>query len=442
MRLQPPETGKRLNHALARMMEMLEQSQWYSPEEVMVRQLGLLRHLLIHHERHTPWVRKRIAHSGHAVDALSSSLAAWSSFPLTSRRDLQEADLFSQFVPQVHQPVVDKKSSGSTGEPVTVRRTAVSQLFWQATTLREHLWHQRKAKGTLVAIRAHLTQAMASKGWGSPVGDFFETGSSYGIPSNTDVTRLLAWLKDIRPDYLLIYPSIWRAVLDAAGKEPGLWDKLHQVRTLGETLTDELRIRTRAETAADIVDLYSAEELGTIALQCPHSGLYHVMAEGLIVEIINTQGTACQPGEIGRVVVTDLMNLATPLLRYENGDIAEAGPTCSCGRGLPTLQRIRGRVRNMVHLPDGRSYWPTTGFREFSSIADVRQYQFIQKSLTEMEVRLVVTHRHLSPEQEAGLRQLITCWIGHPFEYRFRYFDNQIPKHTTGKFEEFICELT
>lgn len=429
----------RRNPALAGLVHMLDRSQWWSPEELETRQLGLLRQLLKHHEQHTPWVRERIARSGRNVEALTVSLATWVDFPLTTRRDLQEEDLTSRSVPVTHQPVVEKRSSGSTGEPVTVRRTAISQLFWQATTLREHLWHQRRPAGTLMAVRAHLTQAMASKGWGSPVGDFFETGPSYGVPSHTDVGQLLEWLKDIRPDYLLIYPNIWRAVLDAARGEAGIWDKLHQVRTIGETVTDELRSRTHSEAATDLVDLYSAEELGTIAIQCPLSGLYHVMAEGMIVEVLTTDGEPCRPGETGRLVVTDLMNLAMPLLRYENGDVAEQGPACPCGRGLPTFKRILGRERNMVRLPDGRRYWPTTGFREFSKVADVRQYQLVQRSHQDIEIRLVVPDGRLSPLQESALSEIVTRWIGHAFHHTYVYFPEQIPRHASGKFEEFMC---
>jgi len=432
-------TALRKNPALTAMMKLLDSSQWWAPEELATQQLGLLRQLLQHHEQHTPWVRERIAHSGLSVDELTTTLDAWRGFPLTTRRDLQTADLHSQFVPAAHYPVLEKKSSGSTGEPVAVRRTAVSQLFWQATTLREHLWHQRDPSGTLLAVRAHLTQAMASKGWGSPVGDFFETGPSYGVPTTSDVQQLLQWLRDIRPSYLLIYPNIWRVLLDAAGKEPGLWGKLRQVRTLGETVTVELRDRTRAETGAELVDLYSAEELGTIALQCPHSGLYHVMAEGMIVEVLTPDGEPCRPGETGRVVVTDLMNLATPLLRYENGDVAEQGPACPCGRGLPTFKRILGRERNMVRLPDGRRYWPTTGFREFSKVADVRQYQLVQRSPQDIEIRLVVPDGRLSPLQESALSEIVTRWIGHTFQHSYVYFPDQIPRHASRKFEEFMC---
>jgi len=66
-------------------------------------------------------------------------------------------------------------------------------------------------------------------------------------------------------------------------------------------------------------------------------------------------------GQVGRVVVTDLHNFATPLIRYDLGDYAEMADTCPCGRGLPALKRIMGRRRNMVRLPDGRSFGHPSG---------------------------------------------------------------------------------
>ena len=57
------------------------------------------------------------------------------------------------------------------------------------------------------------------------------------------------------------------------------------------------------------------------------------MAENLIVEIVDDKGAPCASGEIGRVIVTDLHNFATPLMRYDIGDYAEVAAPCLCGGG-------------------------------------------------------------------------------------------------------------
>lgn len=436
---QLPEKGQ--EDGLIQMLKILESSQWQPPEAIHARQLSMLRKLLSHHARHSLWVKNRVEQSGLPIDALTESLATWSRLPVMTRRDLQQMDWDEGHLPKAHEPVFEKKSSGSTGEPVTVRRTAISEVFWQANTLRDHQWHRRDASGTLLAIRANFTKAVTSRSWGPPVAKLYQTGPSFGLSSTTDVNQIIRRIKEVQPHHLLIYPSIWRSILDVSNADSPAWKNLVHVRTLGETVDEELRSRTIEVTGATLIDVYSAEEVGVIALQCPDSAAYHVMAESLLVEIINDSGELCQPGEVGRVVVTDLSNLATPILRYENGDYAEVGAQCGCGRGLPTLRRVVGRQRNMVKLPDGRRHWPLTGYREFQTIADVRQYQLVQNSTEEIEVRLVVREGKLAPSQEQRLTEIVTREIGHSFRYKFTYFPDQIPRHKSGKFEEFICSI-
>jgi phenylacetate-CoA ligase len=80
----------------------------------------------------------------------------------------------------------------------------------------------------------------------------------------------------------------------------------------------------------------------------------HVMAEGLYLEIETPRGPAA-PGELGGILVTDLLNLAMPLIRYRIGDMgAWSAGDCPCGRSLPRLQRVAGRVTDFLVGCDGR----------------------------------------------------------------------------------------
>jgi len=132
-----------------------------------------------------------------------------------------------------------------------------------------------------------------------------------------------------------------------------------------------------------------------IAIQCPENDHYHVQAENLYVEVINEDGAPCRPGEIGRMVLSDLHNFTTPMIRYEIGDYAEVGEACAYGRGLPVLNRTAGRVRNMLTLPSGDKFWPSFPEGEMMPIALIRQFQVIQHDLERVEAKLV-TARTLS----------------------------------------------
>lgn len=257
----------------------------------------------------------------------------------------------------------------------SVKRTALNQLFWYAHTLREHLWHKRDFRGKLAIIRARTDAQQSARhaSWGAPADTLISTGAACTIPINRPISEQIRELTAFDPDYLLVYPSNLAGLLDAGLHLPNL----KQIKTLGETLSSETRLRAQTQLGCEVFDNYSSQELGNIALQCPNTKLYHLMTENLIVEILDTDNHPCREGEIGRVVITDLYNLATPLIRYDIGDYAEVGSTCSCGRTLPTLKCILGRTRNMLTI-NGEKSWPLVGFHRYRDIAPIIQYQLVQ----------------------------------------------------------------
>jgi phenylacetate-CoA ligase len=190
----------------------------------------------------------------------------------------------------------------------------------------------------------------------------------------------------------------------------------------------------------EVVDLYSCNELGLVALQCPGHRHYLVQAENLYVEVLDAADRPCAPGEVGRLVITDLHNFASPLIRYDLGDHAEVGGPCPSGRGLPVLTRIMGRSRNMLTLPSGDRMWPTLTAGLFVENAPVRQFQLIQHSREAIEVRLVVTEP-LTQEQKDRLGLALESKLGTPFAFTFTEVD-EIPHAPSGKYEDFRSELT
>jgi phenylacetate-coenzyme A ligase PaaK-like adenylate-forming protein len=438
----PLATG--LSASLATLMHQLEETQWLPTEEIERLQHRQLLKVAAHAEKHSPLFRSRLQAAGLHAEQLATA-EGLRSLPVMTRRDIQAAgnSLFCRQLPKAHLPVGETQTSGSSGEPVVVKRSAINNLFWMAATLREHLWQQRDFSGRLAVIRANYPEGDSENqaDWGVPVRLFFNTGTSHALKINTDIERQAEWLTEINPDYLLTYPNNLAALLQQFDQRGTRLTGLRQIRTLGETLADSVRDATREILKVEIADTYSSQELGTLAMQCPESGLYHTMAESHIIEVLDEHGKPCLPGQIGRIIITDLHNFATPLIRYQIGDYAEVCAACSCGRGLPTLKRIAGRERNMLLLPDGRRHWPLVGFGHYRDIAPIRQYQLIQRNLESLEMRLV-TDSPLSAEQEGRLAELVRASLGHAFQLQFVYFPDEIPRSRGGKFEEFICEAS
>lgn len=434
--------GDRRAARLAGLMRRLAASQWLAPDRIEAGQYAQLRLLARHAARHSPQFARRLAAAGLRADDLATP-EGLRRLPPLRRRDVQAAgdDLYCRDVPPGHAPLNETRTSGSTGEPVVIRRTGVTSLIWAAMTLRDHYWHRRDFQGRLASIRANLSKPVRATSWGQPASLLHPTGPSEAVPITTDIPRQVDWLRRFDPNYLIVYPNNLAALVRHCDERGIRFPGLRQIRTVGETLSPSLRQAVHSVLETPVADLYSSQEVGNIALQCPEGEGYHVMAESVLVEVLDDQGAPCSDGQVGRVVISDLHNFATPLIRYDIGDMAEPGGRCACGRGLPTLRRILGRERNLLLLPDGSRHWPLVGFARFREVAPIQQYQMVQHSRSAVEVRLVC-ERPLTRDEETRLGDVIRGALGYPFDLDFIYFAGELPRSPGGKFEEFVCKAT
>jgi phenylacetate-CoA ligase len=369
--------------------------------------------------------------------------------PVLSRQELQKTGqaLLSNNIPKSHGPIFETSTTGATGLPVKVTNTSLVSQFWKALYLRDHQWHDRDLSQMIAAIRyADPNKAMPPDGqsaqvWGTPEHGIFKTGPAALLNIKSSTAEQSAWLCRQNPGYLMSYPTNILTLANSFITEKKSIPNLLQVRTVGEILGTEVRQACREAWDVQVVDMYSCQELGVIALQCPENEHYHVQSESLIVEVINDHGKPCAPGDTGRVVISTLHNFAMPLIRYELGDYAKVGVPCACGRGLPVLAQILGRQRNMLQMPNGEKFWPVLGFvKKLSRELPIQQAQFIQKSLDRITVRLV-TERSLTKEEESLVISTVQEKFKHPFEINFSYLES-IPRSKGGKYEDFMSEIT
>ncbi len=428
--------------ALARHVKWLESSQWLTPDELERNAFRQLAITARHCARHSPLFAERLRSAGISVADFARP-EGLSALPVMTRRQVQTAgkDFFCSDVPASHLPIRDGKTSGSTGEPLAVKSTQATALSNFANTIRNHTWHQRDATRPLLSIRAHLEKPVERPDWGAPFNLLFPCGPALGLSISTPFDEQASRMRLLKPGTLLTYPNNLLGLIDELAASGGAPPGLQHIRTTGESVTAELRDRARSFFGLEVEDTYSSTEAGSIAMQCRECGGYHVMAEAMTVEVIDEAGRPCRPGETGRVIVTDHTNFAMPLIRYEIGDYAEVGEPGSCGRGLPVLNKILGRQRNLMILPDGRRQWPLTGFYRFREVAPVSQYQFVQVDRHTIEINLVA-ERPLSEPEESALRTVIQKALGHPFNLPFRYHSTPLSRGAGGKFEEFICKAT
>ena len=420
-------------------------------EALQFRQLG---ELLAQAHRTVPYYGPVLRAAGYRPGE-PVTVELWQRLPVLTRVRVQEAgaQLHARELPAGHGSIATATTSGSSGRPVTIRKSALFQFYWQCFTVRDHEWLARDLSARwMVVLRDDQRTDTVKQGplrrmanWGGPVAAIYPTGPGLFLDYRAPAAELLSIIIQERPAYLITFPSLLRELLresQASGRRPA---GLREVRTTGEALDPELRDLTMSvwgSTGTDplsVTEVYSSAETGIIAMPCREQNALHVHAEGVRLEILREDGSPCEPGEEGRVILTSLHNFAMPLIRYEIGDRAVLGTPCACGRTLPVLAAIPGRARDMLTLPDGRRRFPYYAHNTIMQVDAIVQHQVAQTARDEVELRLVV-RRPLTPAEEAHIVTAATQGLGGEHRVRLVY-RSEIPRQASGKFAEFTNEF-
>ncbi len=422
--------------------EKLEESQWRTAEQHHDIQLRHITPLLQHAANKVPFYAQSLSGYDHGQPLTSERLKT---LPILTRSMLQNAgdDLNAASYPEEHGAVSHSSSSGSTAQPISILHTGLSTNWHRALTLRSRLWAQNRLDRKLAAIRRYVSgnanypNGFSGDCWADELTIPTTSGPVAGLSVATPVDQQISWLKVQAPKILLTFPSNLDALCQHMRDNSIKIPSIKHVLTLGEALPEDIRATVHRTFGAKLFDTYSAAEVGEIAIQCPDHDHYHVQSEALYVEVLNEQDEHCAPGETGRVVITALHNYAKPLIRYEIGDMATVGNACRCGRGLPVLDRIMGRHRNMMVTSNGAKFWPSFGLKSASRVTPIKQAQFIQHSRHELEA-IMVSDRNLTDAQANTIRDIMLSRLPEKINIRFSYA-KKLERGPGGKFEEFIC---
>jgi phenylacetate-CoA ligase len=414
---------------------MLAVSERLSAAQIEASQAELAVKLLLHARRTTSFYKDRLDRDL-AAPAMVRKL--WSGIPILTRAEAvkNRLKLISRKPRPEMGPVIEGRTSGSAGAPFVFKKNAASDIVATALTERMFRWWSMDGRKPFAQIASDATglarppDGRVTYGWHSG----HPGGIKYLMGVNSDAATQLQWLTARRAAYFGSYPAILKELAGAVQKQ-GIEIKFDQLLSFAAALDDETRQLCRAAFGAEIADTYGTQEAGHIAAQCRDCGDYHVSAEAVVVEVLRSDGTAASPGEVGRVVVTPLYSFAMPLIRYELGDMAEAGPASArCGRGLPTLGRILGRSRNMFRFRDGSTVWPVTSAFRLSQFIALKQFQVVQLDFERIEI-IFVPEAGDRPIDLDGLTQRIRTVLRQPVEVAVRAVE-RIERTASGKYEE------
>ena len=421
-------------------LEELEKNQWLPQKEIEDLQWRRLEVLLSRIAVHVPYYRELFSGAGIRPEDIQNP-ADFERVPLLTKEIIRGAGnlLLSKDPLRSGDP---SSTGGSTGEPLHFYVDAFAGPVRRANTMRGY----RRAGIDIGDRQAAL--------WGTPldvpfrerfvdaVRDYFNNQLYLSTFDMSDATMFAyaAKLRAFKPHLLTAYPS---ALSLFAGfcQSKGILDiRPRAIISSGEQLYESQRELIEAVFGCRVFDRYGSREFGNVAQECAeHRGL-HVMNDLYYVEVLAESGAAAKEGEIGELVVTDLLNHFMPFVRYRTGDLAvSTRSTCVCGSGFPLLDRIEGRTFDTVATPEGKQvggfFWTWLS----RAVPGIRRFQIEQRERSGIVFRFV-PGPEWRDENERELEAKIKENCGAGFRVAFAKVED-IPLTPSGKSKFIISNL-
>ncbi len=421
---------------------LLQQSRWWSREELAAYQAAALSRLLAHAYANVPYYRRVFDDRG-LVPGDIQTPADLRLLPVLTREDLQThlPDLKARNYPDAAFEYVT--TGGSTGIPVG--------FYYERGASRAREWAFMKTQwdrvgyrfgDKCVVLRGYIVgSARDAVYWKKTLFGRWLLMSSHHMTEET----LPAYISEIRrfkPRFIQSYPST-AALLARYMIEHGV-DSFPTVRAVlcgSENLYPWQRSLLEEAFGCRVFSWYGNSEQTVLAGECEESTHYHIFPEYGIVELIGRDGRpVTNPGEMGEVVATNLTNYVCPLIRYRTRDVAVATEKqCSCGRQYPLLEKVEGRLQEFIVTRNGHLISVTPINYESGAFENIRQFQMYQETMGELIIKVVRKPTYTREDTRQLVREL--RWqLGDGVDVQVRFVD-EIPRTEGGKFRYLIQKL-
>jgi len=332
--------------------QVLKRTQWFSKEQIQNLQNKNLRLLLRHAYDTVPYYHKvfKIRHLRPGDIKTVSDLVK---LPSLTKGQIRKAssNLVSCTFPKRE---LIPYQSGGTGDPIRFFTTKESFSWEVAAEYRAYSW-----AGFSRGDRSFLF-------WGAPIDlaksraiikrftnalERITIADTY-VVTNERLDKFIGLLRRSQPEIIRGYASSVYMVANRMVEKKITDVKPRAVLTAAETLFKPMRETIEAAFGCPVYDYYGSREVGAIAAQCDERFGYHISAENVALEFVDNNEPV-SAGEKGVILVTNLRNFGMPFIRYKIGDIGvPSGEICKCGRGLPLMSKVEGRISDFVACYD------------------------------------------------------------------------------------------
>jgi phenylacetate-CoA ligase len=433
------ESGLRGRRTLA-YLDDYQHDQWLSPERIEALQWQRLKRLLEHCYREVPYYRRRWTELG-IVPADIHNLEDYARLPVLTKADIRHH--FDELkADSLRDKLLYKTTGGSTGEPLRFGYTRESNERRAAVMWRGYEWAgSRMGRRTLYLwggavgepTRSHQLKERIYNAW------FARRMLNSFHMTDSNLAQYADAIDRYRPQIVVAYVgpllrlSQW---LLATGRQP--WQP--QAIVCGaEALHDFQRAIIEQAFGCPAYNTYGCREFMLVAAECEqHRGL-HVNADHLVVEL-RKNGAAHTGTPTGEVIITDLFNYGMPFIRYINGDMATASDEpCACGRGLPLLARVDGRVLDTIRTPAGHALPGEFFPHMLKDVPGLARFQLVQRELDRLDLT-IVRGAGFDEDSLAYIRREVGKVLGESVRLECHFTDD-IPLTRSGKLRVTVSEL-
>jgi len=416
-------------------------NQWLSREELEELQWTKLQRLLRYAYEKVPYYRKRLDEIGlHPEDIRTPrDFLHW---PILEKQDIRENFEALQSPDYRHLNTIKSATGGSTGEPVHFVYPREAWEWRIAATARTDRW----AGWDFGCKEAHL--------WGvswdperlgprlkKKVHDFLLRRRIYNSWSLTEevLSRYVQGLNRFKPDVLMGYTNPLFVMARFVEERDLPVPRMRGIVATAEMLYDYQRETIEKVFQAPVFNRYGCRELMLIASECEYHQGMHLNSDNQYHEFLR-DNEPVEAGEVGEIVITDLNNYGMPFIRYRNGDLGIPGNrTCPCGRGLPLMEGMQGRLLDMIVTPDGRYVAGEYFIRLLKTFPGIRHFQVVQEAVERLEIRLV-TDSQFRPEYLEETRRSLGQIVGARTRIEFQMVD-AIPLTASGKWRVTVSRI-
>jgi phenylacetate-CoA ligase len=404
-------------------------------EQIIGFQNTRLRQLIGHAYEQVPYYRA-LFDRHHLKPRDISSLADLPAIPLTSRTTLQslsERDSVANGVDPLR--LLAYKTSGSSGQPLTIRRTLAEERSLAALRRRAMSQYGLRCTDKEASVRLvrpsnpwhdQLTLRILQR-----IGLFRRQWIDCRLPPKT----ILWELRKYRPDVLTGYPGSLSRLAQTINDYDRRLVRPRFVCVGGEVLTSAVRRQISQAFGSPVFDTYASFEFNLIAWECRETAEFHTCDDGLILEVLKDDGSPAKMGERGEVIGTNLHSFSMPFIRFRLGDMVTRGrDICPCGCPFGTIRQIHGRMIDYFQLPSGRSLHPYEIGAILTGDAGswIRQFQVTQERQDRITLRVGQSMRPM-PQQLNRLEASMKALLGENVEFRIIWVP-EIELEASGKF--------